>query len=570
MPKHLIAKEGILQGRVIILEGKEEWKLGRDFENCDIVLEDKKVSREHALIYNTEEGLFLKNLSSTNPVKINGHIIKEDQLLKEGDEVRIGETSFLYSTEDVPANADEKKAAIEPQESHKTIFETEREEEVKEEEKESRFILKVISGPNAGAEMALEPGHSYIIGKEESDIALNDPGVSKKHARINIDSQGTISIEDLGSKNGTLVNSSKIEGVKIITSQDLLTIGASSFLIWDRESSEETIFIPSPQTIVEEKIAPLPERVEKEDWRKKKIPKKIAVLGGTLTFALFILMLGFFSLFKTETLEVSRQDYVGEIRKSLAKFQDVKFSYSQNTQSLFLTGHVLTKTDYEELKYFIQNFTFLEKVQDNVIIDELIWKNVNDILATHPEFRGVSMHSPQAGKYVLTGYLDSQEILAQLNDYINVNFPYLDRLQNVVVVESILNQEIATKLFNKGFGAITFQLANGEVTIAGFYPEEKKKEFQNLLEEIKKMVGIRAVKNIAAQTSEEGARIDLTSKYAVAGAVLGNKSKIFGVQVNGQIVSQGDFLDGMKITEIKTNVIYLEKDGLKYKINYNQ
>jgi hypothetical protein len=39
--------------------------------------------------------------------------------------------------------------------------------------------------------------------------------------------------------------------------------------------------------------------------------------------------------------------------------------------------------------------------------------------------------------------------------------------------------------------------------------------------------------------------------------------------INGKILSLGDNLDGMVITAISPTAVLLEKDGLKFKINYN-
>ena len=80
---------------------------------------------------------------------------------------------------------------------------------------------------------------------------------------------------------------------------------------------------------------------------------------------------------------------------------------------------------------------------------------------------------------------------------------------------------------------------------------------------------MRLVKNFVVFTSETTSVIDLTSKYKVTGSSrLGNKSQY--VVINGKILSAGESLDGMKIMEIAENSVFLEKDGIKYKINYNQ
>lgn len=73
---------------------KTPFKIGRDRTN-DLVLESKIVSREHAYIVEEKDGLTLVDLDSLNGTLVNGTRIKK-VLLKDGDEVRIGEILMIY------------------------------------------------------------------------------------------------------------------------------------------------------------------------------------------------------------------------------------------------------------------------------------------------------------------------------------------------------------------------------------------------------------------------------------------------------------------------------------------
>ena len=44
----------------------------------------------------------------------------------------------------------------------------------------------------------------------------------------------------------------------------------------------------------------------------------------------------------------------------------------------------------------------------------------------------------------------------------------------------------------------------------------------------------------------------------------------FSVVLNGKIYTLGDSVEGMTIAAIEPNTILLEKDGLKYKIDYTR
>src|SRR6202035_1643007 len=70
-----------------------------------------------------------------------------------------------------------------------------------------RWFLKVLSGPNTGAEFSMQSGSSYLVGTDTAscDIVFQDLSVSRQHARISIDGQEQVLIEDLNSRNGTSV-----------------------------------------------------------------------------------------------------------------------------------------------------------------------------------------------------------------------------------------------------------------------------------------------------------------------------------------------------------------------------
>src|SRR3989338_2354060 len=102
MPAHLIAEEGPHRGLVLNLEQGDEWVIGRDPEVATFVVEDTTVSRKHARLTRTAEGIFLSNLSRVNTTLVNGEELSSDVLLKEGDHVQIGNTVFLFSEEAIP------------------------------------------------------------------------------------------------------------------------------------------------------------------------------------------------------------------------------------------------------------------------------------------------------------------------------------------------------------------------------------------------------------------------------------------------------------------------------------
>ena len=91
---------------------------------------------------------------------------------------------------------------------------------------QGRYILKFISGKYQGGEFALEMNQELIIGRSsELEMVLIEDMVRRHQAKITV-SDDDISIEDLGSTNGTFVNGEKITKCKL-KEGDRILIGTS-------------------------------------------------------------------------------------------------------------------------------------------------------------------------------------------------------------------------------------------------------------------------------------------------------------------------------------------------------
>ncbi len=581
MPAFLIGEEGPLAGLLVRFEEGEEWVLGRDPDVAGQVLEDPMVSRRHVICRLTPEGYILENLSAVNPATQNGKVITDPTLLREGDIIQIGSTFFRFSEQEPSSEVAAQTPAFE-----ELPFE---EADIAHLESpahyaEERWMIKVISGPNTGGEFSLEKDKTYILGKDPtvSDIILQDLSVSRQHARLSTDTQGTVFIEDLGSRNGVLVNGELITDKKELVSQDLIALGTTSFLIIDRQETRETIYSPAAITaaiatpppaeeaaeeIETEEEAAVRQRVQR-DWKEMVIPRKHLALAAGFGVIILIILVSILTLFSSKPVSVPEKNPGDVISDALRSFPSVQFSFNPSTGKLFLVGHVLTSVDYQELTYTIQNIPVVHSVEDNVVVDEFVWQNMNALLGTNPDWKGVSIHAPVPGRFVMRGYLETVEQAVALADYMNRQFPYLDRLENQIVIESNLDTQIQGMLIERGYSGVIYQLSNGELVLSGSASEKSTIEFQHLVDTLKGLRGIRSVKNFVVFTSPESSRIDLTTKYQVTGA-----SKKDGISssivINGKILSKGDLLDGMMITMIEPNMVLLEKDGSKFKINYN-
>ena len=88
------------------------------------------------------------------------------------------------------------------------------------------WSLRFISGKYQGGEFPLRANREIVVGRSsELDMVLVEDMVSRKHAKIITDDH-TVSIQDLGSTNGTFVNGEKIRQIDL-KDGDRILIGTS-------------------------------------------------------------------------------------------------------------------------------------------------------------------------------------------------------------------------------------------------------------------------------------------------------------------------------------------------------
>jgi MoxR-like ATPase len=88
-----------------------------------------------------------------------------------------------------------------------------------------------------------------VIGRVSTcDFVIPDGDISRQHAKIAF-SDGVASIEDLGSRNGTFLNSERVEGVVTLKHLDVVQIGKTVLVFQDPESTLLLEAMEADQTI---------------------------------------------------------------------------------------------------------------------------------------------------------------------------------------------------------------------------------------------------------------------------------------------------------------------------------
>jgi len=94
----LIAQTGPLNGQRWVIKG--DVIIGRD-DSCNVVIQNRQVSRYHARFVNLPQGVQLEDLGSKNGTHINGREVVEPVMLQDGDVIQIAYAQqFIYLSSD--------------------------------------------------------------------------------------------------------------------------------------------------------------------------------------------------------------------------------------------------------------------------------------------------------------------------------------------------------------------------------------------------------------------------------------------------------------------------------------
>ena len=95
------------------------------------------------------------------------------------------------------------------------------------------LILELVEGKDAGRTFPL--GAEAVAGRDAAQpIALADDQISRRHARFAV-SGGQVTVEDLGSRNGTYVNGQILTGSRVLAPGDQVRMGLTVLQLRSRE-----------------------------------------------------------------------------------------------------------------------------------------------------------------------------------------------------------------------------------------------------------------------------------------------------------------------------------------------
>lgn len=189
--------------------------IGR-LDTCDISIREQHVSRQHAVI-NYRDGVFMiTDLGSVNGVYVNDQRITEPFPLAAGDTIRLYVPELRFEAYNPEMDAYSGTS------EHRTM--------ITATSSTGRAHLLITNGPQEGNVIPLLVARITIgraTSKADWEICLQDPSVSRPHARLEL-IDGAWVLIDLGSANGTFVNGTQVtEKGRALRDGDVLTFGAT-------------------------------------------------------------------------------------------------------------------------------------------------------------------------------------------------------------------------------------------------------------------------------------------------------------------------------------------------------
>src|SRR5215210_1778877 len=89
--------------------------------------------------------------------------------------------------------------------------------------------LRITSGPGTG--QTVEVDHQIVVGREGDDLSFDDPELSRRHALICPGVPDGLTVQDLGSRNGTFVNGNRITAATPLRPGDEIALGATTLRV---------------------------------------------------------------------------------------------------------------------------------------------------------------------------------------------------------------------------------------------------------------------------------------------------------------------------------------------------
>ena len=119
-------------------------------------------------------------------------------------------------------------------------------------------IALVAFSPRGGRREISMPSGRYVVGRhQEANLRLPIASVSRRHCVISREGD-TLSVNDLGSSNGTFCNGERIDGERALSAGDVIEVGPCRFMVQVDGEPADLPETPEPAPAPDEALAATP------------------------------------------------------------------------------------------------------------------------------------------------------------------------------------------------------------------------------------------------------------------------------------------------------------------------
>jgi pSer/pThr/pTyr-binding forkhead associated (FHA) protein len=202
-------------------------------KGCHVELGEAELSIRHCSISVRGDRLVLRDADSHMGTFLDGQQVDEVEIADGAHVLRAGSALVTVETTDEPGVpvkpiAMEKDALIDESllaEKMRAVRATVPAQSA------HRVVLVCVEGPLAGQEFELPPS-GLIVGRE-GHVRVPDEFLSRKHFEVVRDEEGFVRVRDLGSRNGTFLNTLPARNTKVHAG-DEITAGVNRFRVEQR------------------------------------------------------------------------------------------------------------------------------------------------------------------------------------------------------------------------------------------------------------------------------------------------------------------------------------------------
>lgn len=464
---------------------------------------------------------------------------------------------------------------------------------------QDKFLLKIFSGPNQGAEVALNEEDLLVGSSPECDLVLSDALASPKHAKISVKTD-SLSIEPIEA-NVYLDGQELTLAAHTFNPFQFITVGTTHMVIGPAEADWpplSTADVPELKKIKKEGPSPAPDsttaeasatEITSEDTSKpteekllsdETTAKEIAeespllvekktnnILIGAAALC-FLLILGAIAAYlfmqPSEVAITVKENLVAQIDPILDQFKvkDV-FTVKKQGDNIFVEGYVKNNDERDALNAALRRLG--PKVQTQIWSQELIKKNIDDMISMWK--LPIAAESLGSGKFHLIGYYGDAHEWERLKESIKDDVLGIKLLKDDVFTSAKLAPiAISILRYHNLVGLVDLVAQRDSIIAKGNISKVKLPDLKATLANLQAKVGMDVpIQNQVLIGETEKLYVDLE----IDSVLIGAQGVIIGK--NGERYYEGGVLPGGAIVEkISRDGITLKKGNETVTLNIGE